>query len=46
MILSQRINGPCMTGLTHVLGTDDQGRDMLSAIFYACWTGYCGLRMA
>jgi peptide/nickel transport system permease protein len=23
-----------MTGMTHVLGTDDQGRDMLSAIFY------------
>jgi peptide/nickel transport system permease protein len=23
-----------MTGLIHVLGTDDQGRDMLSAIFY------------
>ncbi len=24
-----------ITGLTHVLGTDDQGRDMLSAIFYS-----------
>jgi peptide/nickel transport system permease protein len=23
-----------MSGMTHVLGTDDQGRDMLSAIFY------------
>ncbi len=23
-----------MTGMAHVLGTDDQGRDMLSAIFY------------
>ncbi len=23
-----------MTGMTHALGTDDQGRDMLSAIFY------------
>ncbi len=23
-----------MTGMTHVLGSDDQGRDMLSAIFY------------
>jgi peptide/nickel transport system permease protein len=23
-----------MAGMTHVLGTDDQGRDMLSAIFY------------
>ena len=27
-----------MSGITHVLGTDDQGRDMLSAIFYGLRT--------
>ena len=27
-----------MTGMTFVLGTDDQGRDMLSAIFYGLRT--------
>jgi peptide/nickel transport system permease protein len=39
-ILDSRLppGSPSMTGITYWLGTDDQGRDMLSAIFYGLRT--------